>query len=126
MKKTALALVISVIVCLPGYSQQANHFDGTTWWNHVKVLAADNMEGRETGSPGLKKAQAYVVDQLKGSGLQPAGVNGFYQPIQFESREIVEKDSSLALVRNGQVEPLTLGDDAIFRADDATLDENLY
>src|SRR5436305_2595450 len=72
------------------------------------------MEGRETGSPGLKKAQAYVVDQLKSSGLQSAGVNGFYQPIQFESREIVEKDSSLALVQNGQVDPLVLGDDAIF------------
>ncbi|HEV2962006.1 MAG TPA: M28 family metallopeptidase [Candidatus Angelobacter sp.] len=114
MKNATLALVFSVIVCLPGYSQQANHFDGTTWWNHVKVLAADNMEGRETGSPGLKKAQAYVVDQLKSSGLQPAGVNGFYQPIEFEWREIVEKDSSLALVRNGQVEPLILGDDAIF------------
>src|SRR5437764_1424746 len=97
MKNTTLALVVCVIVCLPGYSQQTNHFDGTTWWNHVKVLAADSMEGRETGSPGLKKAQAYVVDQLKSSGLQPAGVNGFYQPIQFESREIVEKDSSLAL-----------------------------
>jgi Zn-dependent M28 family amino/carboxypeptidase len=114
MKNTALRFVIGAIVCLPGYSQPASHFDGTTWWNHVKVLAADNMEGRETGSPGLKKAQAYVVDQLKRSGLQPAGVNGFYQPIEFESRQIVEKDSSLALVRNGQVEPLTLGDDAIF------------
>ena len=34
--------------------------------------------------------------------------------MQFESRQIVEKDSSLALVHNGQVEPLTLGDDAIF------------
>jgi Zn-dependent M28 family amino/carboxypeptidase len=30
------------------------------------------------------------------------------------SRQIVEKDSSMALVHNGQVVPLTLGDDAIF------------
>jgi len=116
MKNTALVFVFSAIVCLPGYSQQeqATHFDGKTWWGYVKVLAADNMEGRETGSPGLKRAQAYVVEQLKSNGLQPAGVNGFYQPIQFESREIVEKDSSLALVRDGKVEPLVLGDDAIF------------
>ncbi|HEV2992454.1 MAG TPA: M28 family metallopeptidase [Candidatus Angelobacter sp.] len=107
-------IVFSVFISLAGYAQQTAHFDGKTWWNHIKVLAADNMEGRETGSPGLKKAQEYVVGQLKGSGLQPAGVNGFYQPIQFESREIIEKDSSLALIRNGKVEPLTLGDDAIF------------
>ncbi len=69
MKNAALALVFGAVVCVPSFSQQANHFDGTTWWNHVKVLAADNMEGRETGSPGLKKAQAYVVDQLKSNGL---------------------------------------------------------
>jgi len=89
-------------------------FDGTTWWNYVKILAADNMEGRETGSPGLHKAQEYVVEQLKRAGLEPVGSKSYYQPIRFESRQIVEKESSLALMHNGQVEPLTLGEDAIF------------
>jgi len=90
------------------------HFDGKSWWNYVKVLANDNIEGRETGSFGLRKAQEYVVEQLKRSGLEPVGSKGFYQPVQFVSRQIVERDSSLALVHNGQTEPLTLGDDAIF------------
>src|SRR5438270_9776371 len=81
---------------------------------YVKVLAADNMEGRETGSPGLRKAQEFVVEQLKRAGLEPVGSGSYYQPVRFESKQIVEKDSSLALVHNGQVEPLTLGDDAIF------------
>jgi Zn-dependent M28 family amino/carboxypeptidase len=89
-------------------------FDGTTWWNYVKVLAADNMEGRETGSPGLRKAQEFVVEQLKRAGLESVGSASYYQPIRFESRQIVEKESSLTLVHNGQIEPLTLGDDAIF------------
>jgi Zn-dependent M28 family amino/carboxypeptidase len=90
------------------------HFDGKIWWNYVKVLAADDMEGRETGSTGLRKAQDYVVEQLKSAGLEPVGTRGYFQAIQFVSRQIVEKDSSLALVHGGQVEPLTLGDDAIF------------
>ncbi|HEV8495111.1 MAG TPA: hypothetical protein VGR76_22720, partial [Candidatus Angelobacter sp.] len=90
------------------------HFDGTIWWNYVKVLAGDDMEGRETGSFGLRKAQEYVVEQLKRAGLEPAGSKSYYQPMQFESRQIMEKESSLALVRQGQLEPLTLGDDAIF------------
>jgi len=89
-------------------------FDGTTWWNYVKILAADNMEGRETGSPGLRKAQEYVVEQLKRAGLEPVGSRSYYQMVRFESRQIVEKESSLGLMHNGQVEPLTLGDDAIF------------
>ncbi|HZI56064.1 MAG TPA: peptidase M28, partial [Verrucomicrobiae bacterium] len=91
-----------------------SHFDGTIWWNYVKVLAGDDMEGRETGSFGLRKAQEYVEEQLRRAGLEPAGSKSYYQPMQFESRQIVEKQSSLALVRQGQVEPLTLGDDAIF------------
>jgi Zn-dependent M28 family amino/carboxypeptidase len=90
------------------------HFDGTIWWNYVKALAGDDMEGRETGSFGLRKAQEYVVEQLRRAGLEPAGSKSYYQPMQFESRQIVERESSLALVRQGQVEPLTLGDDAIF------------
>ena len=34
--------------------------------------------------------------------------------MKFISRQIVEKDSSLALVRDGTVQPLTLGEDAYF------------
>jgi Zn-dependent M28 family amino/carboxypeptidase len=97
-----------------GASTPEEHFDGKVWWDYVKILAADNMEGRETGSPGLRQAQEYVVEQFKHAGLEPAGSKSFYQPVQLVSRQIVEKDSSLALVHNGQMEPLTLGDDAIF------------
>jgi Zn-dependent M28 family amino/carboxypeptidase len=92
------------------------HFDGKTWWGYIKVLADDNMEGRETGSEGLRKAQAYVVEQLTRNGLQPVGTEGFYQPVKFVSRQIVEKDSSLTLVSNGTEQPLTLGEDAYFNA----------
>ncbi len=80
----------------------------------MKVLASDQMEGRETGSEGLRKAAAYIVDQLKADGLEPAGSKGFYQPVKFVSRQIDEAGSSLALVRNGKEEPLVLGEDAMF------------
>jgi len=90
------------------------NFDGKSWWDHVKVLADDDMEGRETGSEGLRKASAYIVEQLKKDGLQPAGVDGFYQPVKLISRQIDESGCSLALVRNGTAEPLVLGQDAMF------------
>jgi Zn-dependent M28 family amino/carboxypeptidase len=90
------------------------NFDGKSWWDYVKVLASDQMEGRETGSEGLRKAAAYIVDQLKADGLQPAGNNGFYQPVKFVSRQIDESASSLALTRDGKEEPLVLGEDAMF------------
>jgi Zn-dependent M28 family amino/carboxypeptidase len=112
----ALALTVAA-----GFAQQGGqaHFDGKTWWGYIKVLADDNMEGRDTGSDGLRRAEAYIVEQLKRNGLVPAGSDGFYQPVKFESREIIEKDSSAALVRDGKSEPLTLGEDVYFgtRAD---------
>src|SRR5262245_66567178 len=77
-------------------------FDGKSWWDHVKVIADDSMEGRETGSLGLRKAEAYAVEQLKRAGLQPAGTDGFYQRIQFVQRQIEESNSYVFLVRNGQ------------------------
>ena len=98
-----------------GQASQAG-FDGKSWWEDVKVLADDKLEGRETGSPGLHRAQEYVVDQLKSLGVKPAGSKGYYQPIPFVVREISEKDSSLALVRDGKAVPLTLGEEAYFNS----------
>jgi Zn-dependent M28 family amino/carboxypeptidase len=116
-RKTVFAVAFLTITFSPAAQQStppARHFDGNSWWAHVKVLADDNLEGRETGSEGLRKAESYVVDQFTKAGLQPAGTNGFYQPVKFVSREIVEKDSSAALVRDGKTEPLVLGEDTYF------------
>ena len=96
-------------------STSASHFNGTTWWDYVKVLADDNMEGRETGSSGLKRAEAFVVEQLKSDGVEPAGTDGYYQPVKFEVRQIVEKDSHITLHYDDcKAAPLKLGEDAFF------------
>ena len=109
-----LAAILALASVAVAQRQPAKHFDGNSWWDHIKFLADDNLEGRETGSEGLRKAEAYIVEQLTKAGLQPAGVNGFYQPVKFVSREIIEKDSSAALVSNGKTEQLVLGEDAYF------------
>ena len=89
------------------------HFDGQTWWNHIKVLADDKLEGRDTGSRGEREAQKYAVEQLQRAGAEPAGTSGFYQPVKFVSREIDEKNCSVDLIRDGKREALRLGEDAI-------------
>jgi len=94
-------------------SALAQTFDGQSWWHHVQVLADDKLEGRDTGSAGEKAAQAYAVEQLKAAGAQPAGVNGYYQPVKFVSQQMIEADCSLILIRDGKREPLALGDDAL-------------
>jgi Zn-dependent M28 family amino/carboxypeptidase len=118
MKRRTLcaAALLALAFSLPAQQspQPVRHFDGQSWWGHVKFLADDNLEGRETGSEGLRKAESYVVEQFSNAGLQPAGTSGFYQPVKFISRQIVEKDSSAWLLVSGKSQPLTLGDDAYF------------
>ena len=43
----------------------------------VRALAAPDMEGRRTGTPGNRRAQAFVVRRFKDAGLQP--LNGAYE-----------------------------------------------
>jgi Zn-dependent M28 family amino/carboxypeptidase len=83
------------------------------WFGHVEALANDEMRGRETGSPEHRKAAEYVAAQFKAAGLAPGASGGFFQPVSFTSRRLVEDTSSLSLVRDGQETPVTLGEQAI-------------
>jgi Zn-dependent M28 family amino/carboxypeptidase len=86
--------------------------EGKRWWAHIEYLASDDLQGRNTGSEGHLKAARYIAGEFERSGLKPAGTSGYFQPVKFDVKQIVEDQSSLALVRNGKTEKLTLGDDA--------------
>src|SRR4051812_8970884 len=86
--------------------------EGDRWWSHIQVLADDNMEGRDTGSAGHLRAARYLAGEFERAGLKPVGVNGYMQPVKFKVAQIDEEHSSLALVRDGKVTPLKLGEDA--------------
>ncbi len=109
---SAILVLVFTVISPAQQNPPAIHFDGNSWWAHVKFLADDSLEGRDTGSEGLRKAQAYAVEQFQKAGLEPAGVNGFYQPVRFNQFEVDESKSSLALVTNGQAKPLSFADDA--------------
>jgi Zn-dependent M28 family amino/carboxypeptidase len=109
-----LLIVAAVLVLAAINTPAQTPATSARWWAHVQALANDGMEGRNTGSPGHKRAADYVAAAFQKAGLEPAGVGGYIQPVAFKTRRIVESRSSLALVRDGKVEPLTLGDDATF------------
>jgi len=115
VKKLLMACLLLVpALCVLAQQTPVSHFDGSSWWAHVKFLADDSLEGRDTGSDGLRKAQAYAVEQFKKAGLEPAGADGFYQPVSLLQFELDESKSSLALVKNGERKPLSFADDAYF------------
>jgi Zn-dependent M28 family amino/carboxypeptidase len=113
MSRLSLLLAASLAVTLSVFAQQpsASHFDGNSWWNHVKFLADDSLEGRDTGSEGLLTAESYSVEQLKKAGFEPAGTNGYFQPVRFQQFQVDETKSSLALINNGQSKPISFADE---------------
>lgn len=86
--------------------------EGARWWSHIQVLADDGMQGRNTGSEGHRRAAQFLAGEFEKAGLKPAGVNGYIQPVPFNVAQIMEEQSSLAMVSNGKVTPLHLGPDA--------------
>jgi len=109
-RKTSLLLAASCILV------SATDFtaEGKRWWAHIEYLASDDLQGRDTGSEGHRKAAQYVAGEFERSGLKPAGESGYIQPVKFDVRQIDEEKSSLELVRDGKTDSLTLGDDASF------------
>jgi hypothetical protein len=90
---------------------------GTRWWSYVRVLADDNMEGRNTGSPAHLRAAGYVAHQFESSGLQPAGTKGFLQPVPFLVVAVDQERSHAALIHDGKIEPLS-GEEVLVSARD--------
>ena len=69
---------------------------------HLAVLAADDMEGRETGEAGQKRAAAYLSEQLRKLGLPPIGEEGgYFQTIKFSRQQWQD----IALEVDGEVLP---------------------
>lgn len=49
---------------------------------HLTIIASDEMEGRETGSEGQKKAGRYMIDQYKADKISfPKGASDYYQKV---------------------------------------------
>ena len=93
MKKIVILLLIaSAFSCKNAQSVASkDNSDPTKYMNAIKekdlkkmlyVIASDEMEGRETGSKGQKKAGLYMIDQYKKNKVSfPKGATDYYQHI---------------------------------------------
>lgn len=108
----ALVALVFVTVATPAQNSAPN--PASEWWKHIQYLASDELAGRETGSQGHRQAAQYVAVAFQRAGLKAGGTNGYFQPVKFVSRKIVETRCTLAIVRNGNPEPIVLGEEATF------------
>jgi Peptidase family M28 len=80
--------------------------EGDRWWAHVQFLADDKLQGRDTGRDGYREAVQYVAGKMETFGLKPAGTSGYLQPVKFETRQLADEESSIAIEREGAEEVL--------------------
>jgi Zn-dependent M28 family amino/carboxypeptidase len=82
---------------------------------HIKYLASDKMKGRGTGSKENEKAAQYVAKNFRKLGLQPKGVDGYYQPFTGKVRRVVVNDSLrptknvIGFLDNGAAHTIVIG-----------------
>jgi Zn-dependent M28 family amino/carboxypeptidase len=105
--------LLMAAILLAGISRADTDWDarGKAWWAHIQYLADDKLEGRGTGTEGFAKAALYVTDQFQKAGLQPAGVNGYAQPVEFNVLQLDEARSSLEFIRDGKSDSVQFGED---------------
>ena len=76
---------------------------------HLFVIASDEMQGRDTGSEGQKKAGRYLIEQYQKMGISfPPTADGFYQPIPSIAMKIAwftslpHSETNWAFIEGGQ------------------------
>jgi len=113
--KERLKIAASVFLCVGAFASLGAPQDwsarGKAWWAHIQYLADDKLEGRGMGTEGFAMAASYVADQFQKAGLQPAGVHGYVQPVEFNVLQLDEVNSSVTLVRNGKSEAIRFGEE---------------
>src|SRR5690606_8108132 len=57
---------------------------------HLLIIASDSLEGRDTGSPGQKKAADYVAKHFASYGLLPAAKNTDDKPSYFQTYNLYQ------------------------------------
>jgi hypothetical protein len=79
------AVALSVLALMQAPVGSPADADTRAWWQRTTVLAADSMEGRDTGSRGHERAARHVARWLTAAGLKPLGDDGsWYQSVPME------------------------------------------
>lgn len=103
MKRLSLLTLLLISLHVSAQKDQAKKFASEInvkgLQKHLNIIASEEMQGRETGTEGQRKAAAYIEEQFKAMGLQKAqGMDGYqqYYPLYKDSM------TSSRLVVNGK------------------------
>ena len=90
VKRLVLILVLASAI----HAQDAVTIPASALRAHMRFLADDALEGRESGTRGFDVAAQYVAAQFEAAGLQRIGAS-WMQPIAFRTARVAEQSLTL-------------------------------
>jgi len=120
MKKLLLCAAAAAAFATAAYAAPAP-LDGARIMQDIKVLSSDQFEGRAPASAGEEKTVAYLIQQMKAAGLQPAGdkqadgSRAWTQDVPL-ARFATKGPVAASFTAAGQVRSLTQGQEIAIRA----------
>ena len=98
--KVLSAFISIILFSIPLYAQKkgSESINVHDLKMHMQFLASDELEGRDTGEPGLQVAARYLAVQAERLGLQAADADGDYmQPYIIEEKAYDLENSHVAI-----------------------------
>ncbi len=116
MKRLILPGLLLSTAALAAPAPRAPTFDTGRISRDIQTLSSDAFEGRGPATRGEAKSIAYIAEQMKAAGLQPAGDKGsWYQDVPLLKSDIVGTPQ-LSITSAGTKQALTQGDQIAVRA----------
>ena len=96
VNKICCALISCLLTLTPTLAQQtdapsahySSRIDSTGLYDHLKVFASDEFEGRETGTRGQRMAADYLVDYYSSLGFEPYDGENYTQMVPLINSQI--------------------------------------
>lgn len=106
----------ALLLSTAAHAQTAPTFDVQRISRDIQTLSSDAFEGRGPATPAEAKSIAYIAQQMKAAGLQPAGDKGsWYQDVPLLKSDIVGTPQ-LSITSAGTKRALTQGEEIAVRA----------
>jgi len=110
VKRRARLMLVLLAVAQTSLGAADERISEDRYLAHLKVLAADGLQGRGNGTPGLELAAEYIAEQYRLAGLKPAGTDGsWFQPFEIVTGLEVGPGNRLTVRTGGSANTLELG-----------------
>src|SRR5688572_29301077 len=86
-----------LVFAAPAQAPKSAVIDRTRLLEDLRILSADSMQGRRTGTAGSDKARAFIADRFKASGVAAFGAT-YEHPFTFRQRFALAQEKGVNVI----------------------------